>query len=129
MDDSIRHGQITLFSETDRYGTITFVNDAFCEISKYSREELIGMPHNIIRHPDMPKKLFAIMWSTLQAAKVFSGIIKNRAKDNSYYWVQASIMPVPNRDINLIRYIGVRHLMDDQEAEELYALQEKKFEL
>ena len=89
--------QITLFSETDNHGTILRVNDAFCEVSKYSRDELIGKSHNIIRHPDMPKRLFEDLWRTIQSGDIFRGVIKNRARDNSHYWVNATIMPRTNQ--------------------------------
>jgi PAS domain S-box-containing protein len=120
----------TLLSETDTFGTILFVNDDFCKVAKYEREELIGKPHNIIRHPDMPKKLFAFLWNTIQAGNVFRGIIKNKAKDNSHYWVQAIIMPILDKDQKIIKYLGVRHhIKDNVYAEELYRSQLKEFEL
>jgi PAS domain S-box-containing protein len=118
--------QITLFSETDIDGIIIRVNDAFCDVSKYSRNELIGKSHNIIRHPDMPKKLFEELWRTIRMGGVFRGVIKNRACDNSHYWVKATIMPTTNRNNEIVKYIGVRHLIaDDKVAEELFAIQSR----
>lgn len=73
--------QITLFSETDLYGTITFANEAFCKISKYTLEELFGKLHNIIRQPEMPGKLFEILWAPIKGGEVFQAVIRNRAKD------------------------------------------------
>lgn len=126
--EAARH--VTLLSETDIHGTITFVNDAFCQVSKYSKEELLGKPHNIIRHPDMPKKLFAIWWATIKTGKVFRAVIKNRAKDGTHYWVQVTIMPILDHNREVVKYIGARHLIqDEQKAQEMYDLQAKTLDL
>ena len=76
-----------IVSETDEKGRITFANDYFCEVSGYSKEELIGQPHNIIRHPDMPKVVFKLLWQTLKAGKNINAVVKNLAKDGRYYWI------------------------------------------
>ena len=121
---------ITLFSETDKYGTITFVNEDFCGVSKYAKEELIGKPHNNIRHPDMPSRLFEILWATIQERKVFRGIIKNRAKDHTHYWVRSVIMPVLDGKDEIHKYISVGQLIeDDERAIDLYADQVIQFSL
>ncbi len=83
-----------LVSTTDKKGRITFVNDAFVEMSGYTRDELIGQPHNLIRHPDVPSAVFADMWSKLQVGKPWMGIVKNRCKDGSHYWVNAYVTPI-----------------------------------
>jgi PAS domain S-box-containing protein len=112
---------ITLFSETDALGTILFANEAFCRVSKYSKDELIGKSHNIIRHPDMPTELFERLWATIKSGKIFKAVIKNKAKDGTHYWVQATIMPVPTDTSDGFKYIGVRHLItDEKRAEELF---------
>lgn len=119
----------TLFSETDKHGRITFANDAFCEVSQYSRPELIGRPHNIIRHPEMPSKLFEHLWATIQRGQVFHGVIKNRAKDGTSYWVNATIKQMVSRD-NVITYSAIRHLITDEaQALQLYADQIKLLSL
>lgn len=111
----------TLFSETNTLGKITFVNDTFCDVSKYGREELMGKSHNIIRHPDMPPKLFQLLWETITAGEVFRAVIKNQAKDLSHYWVQAFIMPIRDVELHPFKYVGVRHLISDEDlAERLY---------
>ncbi|MDX1905306.1 MAG: PAS domain-containing protein [Thermonemataceae bacterium] len=97
-----------IVSETDKYGTITFVNETFCRVAKYTPEELLGKPHNIVRHPDMPKEAFKQMWETIQSGGIFRGIVKNRAKDGSPYWVIATIAPVLGTDGKPYKYIGVR---------------------
>ena len=99
---------LLIVSKTDKRGIITYVNDKFCEISGYSKEELIGKPHNIVRHPDMPKELFKNLWKTIQQGEIWRGIIKNRKKDGSEYWVDAGIMPVKNHKGEIIEYIALR---------------------
>ena len=76
-----------LVSETDEKGIITYVNDYFMEVSGYSKEELIGQPHSILRHPDMPKVIFKLLWETIQAGHNINAVIKNLAKDGRYYWI------------------------------------------
>lgn len=98
-----------LVSETDKKGNITFVNDKFCEVAQYTREELIGQPQSIVRHPDSPKELFKEMWATIGKGGIFRGKIKNKAKDGSAYWVDAIIAPVIGPDGKPIKYIGVRY--------------------
>ena len=120
-------GLTTVLSETDSFGTIRFVNDKFCEVAKYSRQELIGKPHNIVRHPDMPKELFAMFWSEIKAGRVFRGIVKNRAKDGTHYWVEATIVPVKDEQGRIVKYIGARyHLTDDTQALILYNKQAER---
>ena len=83
-----------LVSTTDLRGVITYVNDAFIRVSGFNKEELIGKNHNLVRHPDMPKKAFADMWQKIQAGRSWRGIVKNRCKDGSYYWVDAFVTPI-----------------------------------
>lgn len=83
-----------LISTTDLKGQITFVNDAFIDISGFTREELIGQPHNIVRHPDVPSAVFGDMWSKLKENKPWIGVVKNRCKNGDYYWVNAYATPI-----------------------------------
>ncbi|HCN72732.1 MAG TPA: chemotaxis protein [Pusillimonas sp.] len=83
-----------LISKTDMKGRIIYANPAFIEVSGFTRDELIGKPHNIIRHPDMPPEAFADLWETLQAGKPWLGLVKNRRKDGGFYWVLANAYPV-----------------------------------
>jgi PAS domain S-box-containing protein len=118
----------TILSETDLNGTITFANDKFCEVSKYTRNELIGKPQNIVRHSDMPKELFKLFWDTIRKGEVFKGIVKNKAKDGSHYWVDATIVPIKNAEGEVIKYVGSRyHIEDDKLATALYEKQAEKF--
>jgi PAS domain S-box-containing protein len=117
-----------IISETDLNGKIISANDPFCLVSGYTRDELIGSSHNIIRHPSMPKELFRQLWMAIQKGDTFRSMIKNRAKDGSDYWVNATIMPVFQAD-KIIRYVGARHLItDDKLAEELFQKQMAGFE-
>ena len=76
-----------IISETDEKGKITFCNDYFMEVSGYSKEELIGKPHSIVRHPDMPKVVFKLLWETISQGKNINAVVKNLAKDGRYYWI------------------------------------------
>ena len=76
-----------IVSETDETGKITFANDYFMEVSGYSQEELIGKPHSIVRHPDMPKVVFKLLWETISTGKNINAVVKNLAKDGRYYWI------------------------------------------
>jgi len=125
MNNETLYAEDTLLSETDAHGRIVFANANFCRVSQYSLEELIGQPHNIVRHPDMPKKLFQILWDTIKKGDVFRGIIKNRAKDGSHYWVNTTIIPILEEE-KVIRHLSGRyHIKDEKIAEELYQRQAK----
>ena len=76
-----------IVSETDQNGKITFCNDYFIEVCGYTQDELIGKPHNIIRHPDMPKIVFKLLWDTIKQGKNINAVVKNLAKDGRYYWI------------------------------------------
>ena len=98
----------TLLSISDLQGNIIFVNKKFCEISKYSENELIGMPHNIIRHPLMPSSFFKELWETISNGSVWKGEIKNIAKDGTSYWVIATIAPLLGNNGKPIKYISMQ---------------------
>ena len=102
-----------IVSETDTRGIITYVNDKHCEVSQYTREELIGSPQNIVRHPDSPKELFKEMWSTIGKGNIFRGFVKNRKKDGTPYYVDGIFTPVLGPNGKPIKYIGVRFDITD----------------
>ncbi|QDF28111.1 PAS domain-containing protein [Halarcobacter anaerophilus] len=87
-----------LVSETDEKGIIRFANDDFCKIAEYTLEELVGNPHNKVRHPDMPKKAFKSLWDTIQKGDIWTGYVKNLTKSGGYYWVYATIYPFESCD-------------------------------
>jgi len=107
-------------SSTDINGKITSTSEAFCAISGYSEEELLGNSHAILRHEDMPARVYTDMWKTIKRGKTWEGEIKNRKKDGGYYWVQAYISPSFNEDGEIIGYTAIREdITDRKRAEEL----------
>ena len=98
-----------IVSKTDRAGIITYVNDRFCEITGYTQSELMGQPHNIIRHPDMPSETFRSMWRTILAKQPWYGIVKNRKKDGSSYYVDTVINPIIDCQGEIIEFIAIRY--------------------
>jgi PAS domain S-box-containing protein len=83
-----------IVSSTDTKGNITYVNDIFCKVAGYTREELIGQPHNIIRHEDMPKAVFHLLWQEVMKGNTIYAFVKNKAKNGDYYWVKAYVKPI-----------------------------------
>ncbi|MEN4046745.1 EAL domain-containing protein [Sulfurimonas sp. NWX367] len=103
-----------IVSKTDTAGIITYVNDAFCEISGYTKEELIGKNHNIIRHPDNPKSIFQEMWDTIKnKKKIWKGSIRNRTKNGKSYYLDATVKPILDLEGNILEYISLRHDITD----------------
>ena len=100
-----------IISRTNLSGVITYANETFAKISGYEVEELIGKPHNIVRHPDMPKSVFKEVWDTLALGKNWQGFVKNRRSDNGYYWVHADISGV-YKDGKLVEYKSLRSPVD-----------------
>jgi len=111
-----------LVSKTDLKGIITYANDAFVEISGFSREELVGNNHNVVRHPDMPPQAFEDLWRTVKAGLPWRGLVKNRCKDGDHYWVDAFVVPVREND-RTVGYMSVRSAPSREavaQAEALY---------
>ncbi|PKO33828.1 MAG: hypothetical protein CVU34_10675 [Betaproteobacteria bacterium HGW-Betaproteobacteria-7] len=96
-----------LVSRTDLKGIITYANDAFVDISGFSRDELIGKNHNLVRHPDMPEAAFQDLWATVQAGLPWRGLVKNRCKNGDFYWVEALVVPIKNNN-QTTGYMSVR---------------------
>jgi aerotaxis receptor len=105
-----------LLSETDEKGIIRYVNDEFCEFSEYPIEELLGKPHNIVRHKDMPKQAFQEMWIELKKGNIWKGFVKNSTKSGKYYWVFATIFPFTSSD-NEKGFVSCRRRASDDEIE------------
>ena len=110
-----------IVSETDAKGNIIFANQDFCKIAGYTLDELIGKPHNMVRHSDMPKVAFEDLWKPIQAGNFWSGIVKNRTKEGNYYWVNATAYPSKKTN-GEIRYISVRVKPTDKEVANAVAL-------
>jgi aerotaxis receptor len=107
-----------IVSETDLNGVITFANRRFCEISGYTADELVGEPHNIIRHPDMPKAAFAQVWKTIQAGTIWHGLVKNLRKDGKFYWVDTEISPIYDNNGDVKGYMAARKPASRKNIEE-----------
>ena len=99
----------SIVSESDKKGDIIAINDKFVAVSQYSRQELLGHPHSTVRHPDMPREIFKQMWATIGRGDIFRGVIKNRAKDGTPYYVDAVVAPIPGDDGKPMKYLGVRY--------------------
>lgn len=110
-----------IVSEVDLKGYITYVNDKHCEVSGYTRDELMGANQNIVRHPDMPKEVFKEMWATIGRGKIFKGLVKNRRKDGTPYYVDGVFTPILGKDGKPVKYIGIRYDITQQTYEKLAA--------
>lgn len=122
-----------IVSKTDLTGHITYCNRIFIEFAKYTEEELLGKPHNIIRHPDMPRCIYKLLWDTIKQKKEINAYVKNLAKDGSFYWVHANVTPVIDDKGELIGYYSVRRKPNEERLEKVKRLyntlltEEKKY--
>ncbi|MFM5255337.1 methyl-accepting chemotaxis protein [Aeromonas hydrophila] len=130
MTTTQREGEIrfpdhlSLISTTDPASHITYANQHFCDVAGYHPAEMEGVPHNLVRHPDMPKAAFADMWQRLRQGKSWMGLVKNRAKSGKFYWVNAYVTPILNEQRQIIEYQSVRTRPSEHDiawAEQLYA--------
>ncbi len=110
-----------LVSATDLNSLIQYCNPAFIEVSGYTRDELVGQPHNLIRHPDMPSAAFADMWATIKAGRSWSALVKNRRKNGDFYWVRANVTPIVERGAT-VGYLSVRTKPSRDEVRDTEAL-------
>ena len=113
-----------IISRTDLKGIITYVNETFAEISGYEPNELIGQPHNIVRHPDMPRAVFEDLWKTIQVKEQWTGVVKNLRKDKGFYWVRALVSGV-YKDGELVEYKSLRTPISFEEKREHQILYDK----
>ena len=112
---------LTLISITDLKGRITYCNDDFIKVSGYTQAELLGQPHNLLRHPEVPEEAFRDFWATIQKGRLWSAIIKNRRKNGDTYWVRANATPMRDGD-KIVGYLSVRTMPTDSEIEATDAL-------
>ena len=111
------HKNTMIVSETDEKGVIVYANNDFCDIAGFTKNELIGKAHSLVRHEDMPKAAFEDLWKTIQNGKIWNGIVKNKTKTGNFYWVNATAYPSKTKDGKL-RYISVRVCPTNQEIEQ-----------
>lgn len=116
-----------LVSKTDPKGVITYANEEFVKLSGYELDELVGKPHNVVRHPDTPSSTFKEMWETISSKKTWSGKYKNRAKDGSSYYVSSTIMPILNEKNEIVEFLGLRQ--DITELEEYRELLQQQLDV
>jgi len=123
MEERVLKEDDFLVSQTDDKGIILFANEDFCEIAGYALAERVGQPHNIVRHPDMPKAAFKDLWSTVKSNKIWNGYVKNAIKDGGYYWVFATVFPRYDSKTKTTSYISCRRkpsAKEIEDAEKLY---------
>ncbi len=105
-----------LVSETDEKGIIKFANEDFCKVAEYSVDDLIGKPHNVVRHPEMPKAAFKSLWDTVRKGEIWTGYVKNATKSGGYYWVYATVYPFESCD-NSKGYLSCRRKATKEEID------------
>lgn len=112
-----------LVSKTDRKGLITYCNEIFMKLAMYDESELLGQPHNVVRHPEMPAAAFTDLWKTVQSGQEWHGMVKNRCKNGDFYWVDATVTPSFDGNGAIIGFMSVRRkpsIQQIQEATSLY---------
>lgn len=114
-----------LISHTDTKGIIQFASDDFCTVAEYDIQDLIGKPHSIVRHQDMPKAAFKDLWDTVKKGNIWSGFVKNRSKTGRFYWVYATVYPYKDQDGSL-GYISCRTKVASRDEIEKYEALYKK---
>ncbi len=130
MTKELSHGRTEigindfLVSKTDLKGKITYCNQIFMKVAGYSEDELIGKPHNIVRHPDMPRIIFKLLWDRIQSGDEIFAFVKNKTKNGGYYWVHANVTASVDKRGNSIGYYSVRRKINEdalKTVEELYS--------
>ncbi len=109
--------KVLVISKTDLQGNITYVNDLFCTLTGFEREEIVGKPHNIVRHKDVPKEVYKEMWDTIKAGNIWSGVIPNVGKGGVVYIVDTTVQPIFDDKGDIAEYISVRRVINDLMAD------------
>lgn len=119
----------TIMSKTDKYGTIEYANEVFVDVCGYEDHELVGQPHNIIRHPDMPKVIFKVLWDNLKAGNNFHAVAKNLAKSGRYYWVITDFDISRNEDGEITHYFARRKAIPQEVIAKIEPLYKKLLQI
>jgi len=122
-DGEVLYDDTYLLSETDEKGMITYVSESFAKVAGYAPEDLLGEPHNVVRHPEMPRAAFQSLWDDVQSKGFWTGYVKNARKGGGYYWVYATVLRSTDKSGN-VKYVSIRVKPSREEikkAEELYA--------
>ena len=127
--ESIVSADAFLVSKTDSKGHISYCNPPFIEIAGFTEEELLGKPHNIVRHPDMPKVIFKLMWQCIQNKEEIFAYVKNLSQDGSYYWVYANVTASLDNRGNIIGYYSIRRKPNPKALEVIIPLYQKLLSL
>lgn len=104
---------VAVISTTDLQGNITYANDLFCKLTGYTREELVGQPHSLVRHPAVPKEIYKDMWDTIKAGNIWTGIIPNVGKGGGVYVVDTTVQPLRDAEGKIHAYISIRRVIND----------------
>jgi len=105
--------KVLVVSKTDLQGDITYVNDLFCQLTGYTREELVGQPHSIVRHKAIKKEVYKDMWDTIKRGEIWTGIIPNIGKGGVLYVVDTTVQPIFDEEGNITEYISIRRVIND----------------
>lgn len=105
--------KVAVISTTDLQGNITYANELFCRLAGYTSDELVGRPHSLVRHPDVPKSLYKDMWDTIRDGRIWTGIIPNVGKDGSVYVVDTTVQPMFDDAGRVTSYISIRRMVND----------------
>ena len=122
MQEYILKSDDFLVSQTDDKGKILFANDDFCKVAGYTLEELVGQPHNKVRHADMPAAAFKDLWETIKKGNIWTGYVKNKTKDGGYYWVYATVYPMKDDTGYKTTYMSCRRKPSKEEIEKIQIL-------
>lgn len=122
-DGEVLYNDLYLLSETDEKGIVTYASESFLKVANMSRADLLGQPHNVVRHPDMPRAAFKSLWDDVQSKGFWTGYVKNARKGGGFYWVYATVLRSTDTNGN-IKYVSIRVKPSREEikrAQELYA--------
>ncbi len=125
MQEYVLKSDDFLVSQTDEKGVILFANDDFCKVAGYTLNELIGKPHSIVRHRDMPHAAFKDLWDTVKKGKVWNGYVKNSMKNGGFYWVYATVYPLNDETTHKKTYMSCRRKPSKQEIADVQQLYKK----